>query len=123
MKFSQDLTDSGYVVTAYDNSGIKVNGKQFEKSFIISPDEFHENWTIDSISELSSTHIQQLLDMKPELIIVGTGNKLVFPPVEVYAALVKQNMGVEFMDTNAACRTYNILTGEGRKVVAGIIFE
>jgi len=123
MKFSQDLTDSGYVVTAYDNRGIKVNGKQFKKSFIISPDEFFEDWPIISISELNSAHIQQLLDMKPELIILGTGKNLVFPPVEVYSALIKQNMGIEFMDTNAACRTYNILTGEGRKVVAGIIFE
>jgi len=123
MKFSQDRSDSGYVITAYDDNGILVNGKSFEKSFIISAEDFQENWSIASIAELNNHHIQQLLDIQPELIILGTGKKLTFPPVEVYASVVKQNMGIEFMDTNAACRTYNILMGEGRKVVAGIIFE
>ena len=121
MKFAEDLSGDGYVITAYDATGIAINGKRFEQSLLIATQKLEENWPPGSIAELDSEHIQQISDMQPELIILGTGNKLVFPPVEIYAALIRQNIGIEFMDTGAACRTYNILSGEGRNVVAGII--
>ncbi len=123
MKFAQDISDSAYVITAYDNTGIDVNGKRFERSFIISPEVFHEQWSLHSIGQFNSEHIEPLIEMQPELIILGTGNKLTFPAVETYASLIRKKIGIEFMDTGAACRTYNILTGEGRKVVAGMILE
>jgi uncharacterized protein len=62
-----------------------------------------------------------VLALQPELVLIGTGETLRFPAVEHYACLIQQNIGVEIMDSTAACRTYNILLGEGRNVVAGII--
>lgn len=121
MKFAQDSQDEGYVITAYDNNSVSVNGKVFERSLIVANTEFSEDWGVTSIDQLADEHIAQVLSFDPELIIIGTGSKLVFPPVEVYAAIIKQGIGVDFMDTHAACRTYNILMSEGRGVVAGLI--
>lgn len=121
MKFAQDNQDEGYIITAYDNNSVSINGKPFKKSLIISREELNKDWAVSSIDLLLAAHIRQLLDFNPELIIVGTGNRLVFPAVEVYSDTIKQGIGVDFMDTQAACRTYNILVSEGRNVVAGLI--
>ena len=121
MKFAQESQDEGYIITAYGDNSVSVNGKAFEQSLILANTEFSENWGITAIEQLTSDHIEQVLSFEPELILIGTGNKLVFPPVEIYSAIIKRGIGVDFMDTHAACRTYNILMSEGRGVVAGLI--
>ena len=83
--------------------------------------QLQENWDIAVIESLQANHINQLLSFSPELIIIGTGNRLIFPAVEAYSAIIQRGIGVDFMDTRAACRTYNILRSEGREVVAGLI--
>ncbi len=121
MKFAQDNQDEGYVITSYESDNVSINGKKFAQSLIISTRLLNENWKIDSIESLQTNHIDQILKFEPELIVIGTGNRLVFPTVETYAAIIRQGIGVDFMDTGAACRTYNILMSEGRNVVAGLI--
>ncbi len=123
MKFAEENQDDGYVITAYGENTVSVNGKLFEKSLILATTQFSENWAVSGIDQLATDHIDQVLSFNPELIIIGTGNKLVFPPVEIYAAIIKRGIGVDFMDTHAAYRTYNILMGEGRDVVAGLILQ
>ena len=121
MKFAQDSQEDGYVITAYDDDCVSINGKSFSQSLVIASTKLHENWDITSITLLSAKHIEQVLSFEPELILIGTGSKLVFPPVEIYAGIIEHGIGVDFMDTGAACRTYNILMSEGRDVVAGLI--
>ena len=121
MKFAQDSQDEGYVITAYGDGSISINGKAFNNSLIITKTTLNESWNIRSIDLLQATHIEQILIHNPELIIIGTGEKLVFPDIETYSGIIKQGIGVDFMDTRAACRTYNILMSEGRNVVAGLI--
>jgi uncharacterized protein len=121
MKFAQDSQDEGYVITAYDDGSVSVNGKAFSQSLIITSSQLDENWDIAGIELLTTDHVDRVLSYQPELIIIGTGNKLIFPAVEVYSAIIKLGIGVDFMDTRAACRTYNILMSEGRDVVAGLI--
>jgi uncharacterized protein len=121
MKFAQDTQDQGYVITAYDDDSVSINGKPFKQSLIISASQLDENWNLGSIEFLQNEHIDKILLFKPELIIIGTGNRLVFPAVETYAAIIQQGIGIDFMDTGAACRTYNILMSEGRDVVTGLI--
>jgi len=121
MKFAQDSQDEGYVITAYDDDSVTVNGKPFRQSLIIATTKLHENWAVSEIDALQPIHIEQVLSFNPELIIIGTGGRLVFPAVEVYAPIIQRGIGVDFMDTGAACRTYNILMSEGRDVVAGLI--
>lgn len=121
MKFAQDFQHEGYVITSYDSSSICVNGKTFNSSLIVTAGQLETNWDIAAIESLQADHIEKLLSFNPELIIIGTGNSLVFPAVAIYSAIIKQGIGIEFMDTGAACRTYNILMSEGRDVVAGLI--
>ena len=121
MKFAQDNQDEGYVITEYDENSISINGKAFTQSLIITKLKLDENWDVDNIGLLQTRHIDQILLFKPELIIIGTGDKLIFPATEIYSNIIRQGIGVDFMDTGAACRTYNILMGEGRGVVAGLI--
>ena len=122
MKFAQDKQDEGYVITAYGDDSVSINGKPFQESLIITPTKLEENWSITSIDQLTKNHIEQILALNPELILIGTGNKLTFPAVELYSSIIKQGIGVDFMDTGAACRTYNILMSEDRDVVAGFDF-
>lgn len=121
MKFAQDNLNEGYFITSYEKGKLMVNGKTFNTSLVLAPDQLIEDWAISDISELSSNHIDKIIQLNPELVLLGTGNKLTFPEVEIYAALIELGMGVDVMDTGAACRTYNILSGEGRRVVAGLI--
>ena len=121
MKFAQENQQEGYVITAYDDASVSINGKPFSQSLIITTTKLDENWDVTSIELLQASHIDQVLTFAPELIIFGTGNKLTFPAVEVYSNIIERGIGVDFMDTHAACRTYNILMSEGRHVVAGLI--
>ena len=121
MKFAQDSQDEGYVITAYDDNSVSINGKPFSQSLIVSTTQLNDDWNLTSIESLQTSHIEQILTLKPELIIIGTGDRLIFPAVEAYAAIIQQGIGVDFMDTGAACRTYNILMSEGRDVVAGLV--
>ncbi len=121
MKFSEDKIDQGYHITGYNQDTIIVSGSPKTSSFIISFEQLIEHWAPTHIDQLRTHHMQPLLELKPELVLIGTGEILKFPSVEHYACLIQQNIGVEIMDSAAACRTYNILLGEGRKVAAGII--
>ncbi len=121
MKFAQDSQEDGYVITAYDDNSVSINGKKFSQSLVVASTRLNETWDIDDIERLTSSHIELVLSFQPELIIIGTGNSLVFPAVEIYSGIIEHGIGVDFMDTGAACRTYNILMSEGRDVVAGLI--
>ncbi len=121
MKFAQDSQEDGYVITAYDDNSVSINAKKFSQSLVVASTRLHENWDIADIELLTSSHIELVLSFQPELIIIGTGNSLVFPAVEIYSGIIEHGIGVDFMDTGAACRTYNILMSEGRDVVAGLI--
>ncbi len=121
MKFSEDKIEHGYYVSGYEDGVILVNGSARTTSFIISLEELIDDWAPAHVDELCAQHMQPLLQLQPELVLIGTGQTLKFPSIEHYACLIEQNIGVEVMDSTAACRTYNILLGEGRKVAAGII--
>ena len=121
MKFAQDSQNEGYIVTGYDEDSISIKGTKFNQSLIVTNTELNENWGVDSIETLHAGHIEQILSFEPELVLIGTGDKLIFPSIEVYSAIIEHGIGIDFMDTGAACRTYNILVDEGRGVVAGLI--
>ena len=121
MKFAEDNLNEGYFITSYEPKKLMVNGRTISSRIIIAPDQLIEDWSIESIDELSSNHTDDIIQFKPELVLIGTGNKLTFPDVATYSTLINMGIGVDVMDTGAACRTYNILSGEGRRVVAGLI--
>ncbi|HHJ34692.1 MAG TPA: hypothetical protein ENJ87_02905, partial [Gammaproteobacteria bacterium] len=113
----------GYVITAYTDDSVSINGKVFASSLIITREKLDEDWHVETIESIQTGHIERLLHFSPELIIIGTGEKLIFPAAETYSDIIKRGIGIDFMDTRAACRTYNILMSEGRDVVAGLILQ
>jgi uncharacterized protein len=78
---------------------------------------------VKSYADLEAHHFSQLIDLKPELILIGTGKRQRFPKPELLKALISAKIGFEIMDSQAACRTYNILVGEGRQVLLALIVE
>jgi len=90
-------------------------------SFIVSPRHLLRDWAPTDIDNLLADHLSAIIELQPELVLLGTGPQLKFPAHSTLADIHRQRIGVEIMDTAAACRTYNILMAEGRFVVAGLI--
>lgn len=108
------------VVRAYAPGQVTVNQEIHRTSLIVTPQRV-ERWAPSGFDGLEGVHFARLLDFAPEVVIVGTGARLRFPPAEVLAPLIEAGIGYEIMDTGAACRTYNILANDGRRVVAALL--
>jgi len=120
MKFAEDHNNSIYKITGYDSEGIAINGLMHKHSFILSPMELVNDWQPQDLASLKVEHFAEFYKMNPEVIILGTGAKQIFPDREILKYLVQNRIGYEIMDTQAACRTFNIIMAEGRTVVAGM---
>jgi uncharacterized protein len=92
-----------------------------DSSFIVSPRHLLRDWPPAHVDELQAEHLDAIIELQPELVLLGTGPRLSFPSPKLLAELHRQRIGIEVMDTAAACRTYNILMTEGRFVVAGLM--
>ena len=123
MKFSEEINEGSNVIHSYQEREITINGHSFYQSLIISQHQLLTDWPINEISQLSQDHLMSFLDYSPEVILIGTGDRLIFPHPETYSPITNKGIGVEFMDTGAACRTYNILMSENRRVIAGMIIN
>ena len=121
MKFSEDYATGVNVIRSYDDTSISINSQTYNKSLVVSGDSLIEGWNIKQVNELNPENLSQLLELQPEVILIGTGTNIEFPHPATYSRIINQGIGIEFMDSRAACRTYNILISENRKVVAGII--
>ena len=120
MKFAEDHNTSKYKITGYDSDGVEINGLRHKQAFILSPMVLIADWQPQNLDALKTEHFEAFYKMKPEVIILGTGSKQVFPKHEILKYLVQNRIGYEIMDTQAACRTFNIIMAEGRNVVAGM---
>ncbi len=120
MRFAQD-SFAGNIIRAYAAGQVTVNDDVITRSVIVTPDRIIRDWLPDSFGELEPGHLARLDELQPEIIVLGTGSRLWFPTPEFTAGFLSRGIGVEIMDTNAACRTYNILLSEGRRVVAALL--
>jgi uncharacterized protein len=109
-------------VQAYSDNQIQINSIVYGRSLIVSKEEIITDLTIKNIQDINEQYLQQLLQSKPEVIIIGHENTGKFPPIEIISQLSQQQIGIESMSIGAACRTYNVLLSEHRAVVAGFIF-
>ncbi len=122
MKIELDSTTGHpYRINSYEQGAIQIGNQRFVDSFIITPSLVINNWPPQSFSDIASHHLDQLIEMKPELILLGTGRKQQFPDNDLLSSVAKFHIGLEVMDTGAACRSYNILLEEGRNVAAAIL--
>jgi uncharacterized protein len=109
--------------TGYGEGYVVVNGRRIEKSVVVLPGRIVEDWNAGSFDELAPEHLELVAGLGCEIVLLGTGAKLRFPRAEIIAPLVRAGIGVEVMDLRAACRTYNILMAEERKVAAALLIE
>ena len=109
------------IFSGYGSGYVVVNNKKYENSMITMPDKIIEDWQAPTVEKLTEEHFELLIPYEPEIILLGTGATLRFPSPLVTKNLLESKIGVEVMDTNAACRTYNILMAEGRNVAAALL--
>jgi uncharacterized protein len=135
MQFNLDHDSSSFTIRAYTPGEISITLpaagdantprpleiERISGSFIISPKRLVRDWPVSDIETLQLAHLEILAELEPELVLLGTGERLIFPATELTMVLLSRRIGVEVMDTAAACRTYNILMAEGRGVVAALI--
>ena len=116
MKLQPD-TSSVPTISGYGPGWIAVDGERCETSLVLGSRGQRLDWQCSDFSALTPAHFGRLCDLDSELVIFGSGDLLRFPPPAWLAPLMHKRIGIETMDTRAACRTYNILAGEGRNVV------
>lgn len=121
------LQDAGIAhfntVTAYVPGRIDINQQPYTKSMLLTPTKLESPWHIERFDELTADFLTDIASKKPEVVLIGTGVKQRFLSPQLAQVLWQHHIGVESMDTAAACRTYNILMSEERKVMALMFFE
>ena len=122
MKLQPDRFDT-LAITGHGPGWVAVNGEPVRHSLVVSARGDRLDWQAANFEALTPDHFESLVALRPELVVFGSGERLRFPPPALLRALVGQNIGVETMDTPAACRTYNILAAEGRRVVAALLID
>jgi uncharacterized protein len=122
MKLQPDRIDT-LSVTSYGPGWVAIQGEKVQHSVLITSAGVREDWPCTRFEDLGPQHFEQLAKLDVELVIFGSGERLRFAKPEWLLALMNKRIGLETMDTQAACRTYNILAGEGRKVAVALLIE
>jgi len=123
MKLQIATTEGQNTFTAYGEGYVSVNAVRHSSNLIVLPDRLIPEWTTASFATLSLADFEFLSTLDNDIILLGTGNEHRFPRPELMQPLMRANKGLEVMTIQAACRTYNILISEGRKVTAALLFS
>ncbi len=123
MKLQSTPNQQYQTVTGYDELGVEINAIPFRHSLLVLPEAAPVAWPVGDFSQLDESHFQLIGALRPDVVILGTGLKQRFVHPALIASLTRQRIGVECMDSQAACRTYNILMTEGRKVALALIID
>ena len=121
MQLTRETPGLRYTLRAVDPTGVTVNEQRLERSFFLTPDNLVEDWPPREAAALMPEHIAPLLALEPAVILLGTGPRQRFPAPAVLAAALSRGVGIEVMDNAAAARTFTVLAGEGRRVVAAFL--
>jgi len=121
LKLHLDPATAKNAITGYGEGYVMVNRQRFERSLVVLPERLLVDWPPSRFDELAPEHLAALADLDREIILLGTGTRLRFPRPEIIHSLIKRGIGVEVMDVQAACRTYNILLAEERRVAAALL--
>lgn len=121
MKLQLERSDGLNTFTAYGEGYVSVNGVRHHRNLAVLPDRLLPEWTLANFETLSLADFELLAGLDADIVLLGTGKRLRFPRPGLLQPLVNVQRGLEVMDLAAACRTYNILVGEGRRVAAGLL--
>ena len=123
MKLHTTPTQQYQTVTGYDEHGVEINAVQYGHSLIVLPEQAPVPWPVARFEDLKPEHFAQIDAISPDVVIVGTGARQRFAHPKLFSMLTARRIGIECMDSQAACRTYNILMAEGRKAALALIIE
>lgn len=118
-----DENPAFFQIQAYQAGKIQINNQIYTHNIIISPNQLIEDWCEGKIADLQTECLTKAANLKPDILLLGTGEQLIFPPIHLYGELLNQGIGIEIMDTRAACRTFQALTAENRHVVAALFLR
>ena len=121
MQLSEDRAEGYLFVRSCTPRAITIVDRPLTRSFLLAPDRVVEDWPVAQASEFDVAAADAIAALNPEVVLLGTGEKQVFPPREALVSLLRRKIGVEVMDNAAASRTYNLLAGEGRRAVAAFM--
>jgi uncharacterized protein len=123
VKLQPDQQPSLNTVSAYGPNYIEINAQRYDSSVIVSPEGPVLDWACGRFEDLQIKDFEKIAAQKPAVVILGSGKTIRFPRPEILQPLIQAKIGIETMDLQAACRTYNVLMGEGRNVIAALIIE
>lgn len=121
MRFTLEMPPGANLVTGIGPGGVRIGEQWFARSLVVSAAELVPDWPVASVATLDLERLAPALRFAPEILLLGTGRRIHFPDGALFAALAARGIGLEVMDTTAACRTYNVLVNEDRPVVAALI--
>ncbi len=123
MHFAQEDCRSDQRIRAYEAGRVRIGEQDYRRSLLLNAERLIADWRPRRVADLCSEDFAAIFDWRPEILLLGTGNALQFPPQSLTASLLQCGIGVEIMDTAAACRTFNILLSEQRQVAAALLIE
>lgn len=121
MPLTEDIVTSRYRISSYSDDSISINEVEYRQSLLLSAQQLLNPWPVTSISDLDQQALEPVLQMNPDVVLLGTGQRQRFPSAQVFALFGERGIGLEVMDNGALCRTFNILVAEDRAVVAAIM--
>jgi uncharacterized protein len=121
MKFQPDTLDGANTISRHEPGAVWVNGQRHDGNLLVPWQGAVQAWPARDFESLEAAHFEQVLALRPELVIFGSGARLRFAAPALYRSLIEARIGLETMDSAAACRTYNVLAAEGRSVVAALL--
>lgn len=123
MRLSLDDSGQRFILRGFTECSVRLNDRELTAPFLLTPEQLLDTTPMTALQNLSLDHLTWLQQDRPEVILIGTGARTRRAAPEVQAALLRQGVGVEFMDTGAACRTYTVLASELRRVSLLVFFE
>jgi uncharacterized protein len=118
MRFTQDSSSGINVIRSYGSGELRVNEIAYRGAIILSAATLIDMANVQNLDALLAVDVARILALEPELVLLGTGARQVFPPAAFGTQFMRAGIGFEVMDTSAACRTFNVLVGEQRRVAA-----
>ena len=121
MPLVEDIISGRYSIQAYSSGAVTINEQVYRQSLLLSAASIVHPWPVAAVTALMDQHLQAIVDMQPDVVLLGTGDTQTFPDIAVMGFFAEQGIGLEVMNNGALCRTFNILVAEDRQVVAAII--
>lgn len=121
MDLSYQPPGEHHFIHSVSAEGIRVGEQTFTQSLVISADQIRSDWPVQSFEEIQAAHFEVLFELEPDLVLLGTGANQHFPAAELMMEFHQRGVGIEIMNTAAACRTFNVLVAESRRVVAALL--